>query len=298
MVAAPRPRIRLAGWKSAGGRNQYVERYRSAQALIDVPVEDRSIPTRFGTTHALVSGLPESPPVFLLHAAFNTGAVQWYPTIGPLAATRRVVALDFVGAPGLGEQTAPILNRSDCAAWLADVIDEFRVDRADLVGSSQGGWLALNLSVAEPDRVARLALLAPAASLLPFRRLALLSIRLGPYMPGWTAGPSLRPIFGNRHRVDDRIVDLLATSLDHFHFQEHPVYPDVFSDDDLRTVRARTLVMLGDKELIYDPAAALARAATLIPTVETELVPNAGHLLNIEQPDLVNRRLVALLRSD
>ena len=291
------PRVRLAGWKSASGRERYVDRYRTAQRLFDVPVEDRWIETRFGTTHALVSGPSDAQPVFLLHAAFGTGANQWYPTVGPLSSVRHVVALDFVGAPGLGEQTAPILDRADCAAWLGDVLDSFGPGRADLVGSSHGGWLALNLAVAEPDRVRRLALLAPAAALLPFRRAALLSIRIGPYMPGWTAGPSLRPVFGDRHRVDRRLVELLAASLDHYRYQQRAVIPDAFSDDDLRAVRAKTLAMLGDKELIYDPAAALKRAGALIPDVETELMANAGHLLNIERPPLVNGRLLTLLGS-
>jgi pimeloyl-ACP methyl ester carboxylesterase len=147
-----------------------------------------------------------------------------------------VVALDFVGAPGLGEQTTPILDRAACAAWLADVIDDLHVQGAELVGSSQGGWLALNLAVAQPDRVQKLALLAPAAALQPFRRAARFSIRLGPYMPEWTARPSLRLVLGNRHRVDDRIVDLPATSLEYFRFQQHAVVPDVFSDEELRSV--------------------------------------------------------------
>jgi len=290
--------VRLAGWKSSSGRARYADLYRKAQReLWEVPVEDQMIPTRFGTTHALVSGPAESPPVFLLHAAFNTGAIQWYPNVVRLSQHHRLVALDFVGAPGLGEQTAPILGRADCAAWLSDVIEVFGLVTADLIGSSQGGWLALNLAVAQPERVRRLALLAPAASFLPFRRGAIVSIRLGPFMPGWTAGPSLRPVFGRRYRVDRRIVDLLATSLRHYRFQQRPVYPGVFSDEELRSVRAQTLVMFGDKEFIYDPIPALERAGSIIPAVQTGLVADAGHLLNIEQPELVDQRLLAFLGS-
>jgi len=289
--------VRLAGWTSLRGREQYVNAYRRAQELWEAPVEDWEIPTRFGTTHALVSGPADAPPMLLLHAAFNTGAIQWYPNVGRLSQRRRVVALDFVGAPGLGEQTIAILDRADCAGWLSDVIDSLDLDTVDLVGSSHGGWLALNLAVARPERVRRLALLAPAASFRPFRRGAIFSIRLGPFMPGWTAGPSLRAIFGGRHRVDERIVALLATSLRHYRFQQRPVYPDVFSDEELRSVRALTLVMFGDKEIIYDPIPALERAESLIPAAQTELVPDAGHLLNIEQPELVDRRLLTFLGS-
>lgn len=288
--------VRLAGWRSPSGKARYVEAYRRAQELWEVPVEDREISTRFGTTHALVCGPPDSPPVFLLHAAFGTGAIQWFANAARLSQGHRLVALDFVGAPGLGEQSAPILDRADCAGWLADVIDSFG-GRADLVGSSHGGWLALNLALAHPGRVRRLALLAPAASLLRFRRGAIVSIRLGPYMPGWTAGPSMRPIFGKRYEVDDRIVGLLAMSLRYYRYQQRAVIPDVFSDGELRTLRAPTLVMLGAKEIIYDPVAALHRAEALIPELQTEFVADAGHVLNLEKAELVDRRLLTFLSS-
>ena len=287
--------VRLSGWKSEKGRIEYLDAYRRAQVLWEAPVEDFDIPTRFGITHALVSGEPGARPVFLLHAAFNTGAIQWYPNVAALSREYRVIAVDFVGAPGLSQQTAPILDRADCADWLGDVVNHFDSDGAYVVGSSHGGWLSLNLAVVQPGRVRKLALLAPAASLLPFRRGAILSIRMGPFMPGWTAGPSLRPIFGRRHRVDDRLVDLLELSLKYFRFQEDAVFPDAFSDDELRCVEARTLVLLGDKEIIYDPKEALRRADSLIPNVRTELVADTGHLLNIERPELVNQALRGFL---
>lgn len=290
--------IRLPGWKSENGRSRYITAYRRAQDLWEVPVEDVEIPGRFGVTHALVCGPNGGRPVFLLHSAFNIGAIQWYPNVAALATRRRVVALDFIGAPGLSTQTSAILNREDCAAWLEGVIDQFELGSADLVGSSHGGWLTLNLAVARPKRVRKLALLAPAASLLPFRRGALVSIRLGPFMPGWTAGPSLRPVFGKRHRVDDRLVDLLATSLRYFRFQERAVFPDAFTDDELRSVTADTMILMGDKEIIYDPRLALERAEDLIPDVRTELMANTGHLMNIEKPEVVNNRLLAFLEAE
>lgn len=49
-------RIRLAGWTSGERRDIYMRAYRTAQELWGAPVDDLEIPTRFGTTHALVSG--------------------------------------------------------------------------------------------------------------------------------------------------------------------------------------------------------------------------------------------------
>ena len=60
---------------------------------------------------------------------------------------------------------------------------------------------------------------------------------------------------------------------------------------------APTLLMIGDHEVIYPPRAALSRAQVLIPHVETELVENTGHLINIEQAGLTDRRLSAFLAA-
>ena len=117
-------------------------------------------------------------------------------------------------------------------------------------------------------------------------------------MPAWTAKPSLRPIFGRRHEVDDRLVELLHTSLRHFRFQERAVFPDAFEDEGLRSVTSRTLVMVGDKEIIYDPDDALGRARSLIPNVRTVLVADAGHMLNLEKPGQIDGELLTLLTSE
>jgi pimeloyl-ACP methyl ester carboxylesterase len=56
--------------------------------------------------------------------------------------------------------------------------------------------------------------------------------------------------------------------------------PTVFSDDELRVMRVPTLLLIGDHEVISDPATALARAHRLMPHFEGEHVrqpiPNRG----------------------
>ena len=55
------------------------------------------------------------------------------------------------------------------------------------------------------------------------------------------------------------------------------VVPTVFADDELRAMRVPTLLLMGEQEVIYDPAKALARARRLLPDVRGELVPHSSH---------------------
>jgi pimeloyl-ACP methyl ester carboxylesterase len=74
----------------------------------------------------------------------------------------------------------------------------------------------------------------------------------------------------------------------------------VFSNEERRGASfgaGQTLVIIGYKGIIYKPIPALERAESLVPAVRTELVDDAGHLLNIEQPELIDQRFPTLLES-
>jgi len=279
--------IRLAQFTSESGRRQYLTAYEAALSLWPTEYQSVQIPTRFGSTHAVISGSERHEPLILVPAAIGVGAIQWHRNVGRLADAHRVVALDLLGAPGLGTQTAPILSSGDCADWLVDVIDGLGIDRARVVGTSQGGWFALNLAVEKPDRVRRVAAVGPAASLLPFRWPVLWTLRVGPHLPAFTARYTIQANFGRRYTPDDRFFDLAATALRHFRYQDHPIFPSVFTDAELQGLKAAVLVLIGDKELIFDPRRALDRADHLIPSVQTSLIPEAGHLPNMERPEEV-----------
>jgi pimeloyl-ACP methyl ester carboxylesterase len=285
---------RVAGWRSPEGRARYVAAYDATLSLWPVPHESRTVPTRFGETHVLVSGPADGPPLVLMHAA-GTSATQWFPNAGRLARQHRIHAVDFIGGPGKGAQTHAILSRADCVSWMTDLLDALEVERAGLVGSSHGGWFGLNLALSEPDRVGRIVLLAPAASLLPFRKATVLGLLLGPHLPAFTARLSMRAVFGGRYEVNERFVKQLAMSLKYFRYQQGAVLPGVFDDDALRGLHTPTLVLVGENEMIYKARAALDRATRLIPGVEAELVPDAGHLLGMEKAERVDARILEFL---
>ena len=85
--------------------------------------------------------------------------------------------------------------------------------------------------------------------------------------------------------MEDRITRLLSLHLAHFRYQEKAVFPDVFPEDELSRLAPETLLLVGEHEVIYEPGKVLIRAREFR-NVEAELVPGAGHLLNMECPDV------------
>jgi pimeloyl-ACP methyl ester carboxylesterase len=72
------------------------------------------------------------------------------------------------------------------------------------------------------------------------------------------------------------------------------VMPSTFSDEELRQIRQSVLLLIGDQDKL-NPPKALERARQTIQHLEAEIIPQAGHFLNMEQPEAVNARILKFL---
>ena len=73
--------------------------------------------------------------------------------------------------------------------------------------------------------------------------------------------------------------------------------PVLFPEDRLRAMRVPTLLLIGDREVVCEPVAALARARELFPNVQAELVPDSSHEMCFSQRRLVDARVLGFLRT-
>ena len=64
----------------------------------------------------------------------------------------------------------------------------------------------------------------------------------------------------------------------------------------LANIRIPTLVLVGSEDALTPPAMALTLAMGII-GAKLVKIPGAGHLSNLEQPDLFNAALLAFLKS-
>jgi pimeloyl-ACP methyl ester carboxylesterase len=76
------------------------------------------------------------------------------------------------------------------------------------------------------------------------------------------------------------------------------IMPAVLSDAELRAIRAPTLLLIAEHEILYEPDSTLRSAMTRMPGLEGEIVPDAHHLAAMSQPDAVNARIVDFLQAD
>ncbi|MFN8022496.1 MAG: alpha/beta fold hydrolase [Acidimicrobiales bacterium] len=236
------------------------------------------------------------PVVVLLHG-LGGSRISWEPQLAGLGERAHVAAWDL---PGYG--ASPPLDGPTTFAALADSVlgaggfaDELGADVVHVVGISFGGMIAQYAAAAHPDRVASLTLLATSPKFgldgtLPGEwraaRLAPLDAGLEPVdfadrVLNALAGPHISPeaMVGQRAAMARISAAALRRSIDCLITHDsRPVLP---------SVRARTVCLVG--ELDDETPVAYSRAiAELVPGARVQVVPGAGHLLNVEAPDAVN----------
>ena len=118
------------------------------------------------TGYAPVNGLKmyyevhgSGDPVVLLHGAFMTITNNWTGWIGELSKTRKVIAVELQGHG----RTADI-DRDISSANLADdvaaLLDHLKVPRADVIGYSMGGGVAMQCAIRHPDKVRKVVVIS------------------------------------------------------------------------------------------------------------------------------------------
>lgn len=277
-------------FRTAAGQTRYFAAYDATLALWPASVESLQVPTRFGVTHINACGPAEAPALVLLPGA-AISSTMWYPNIAAFSSTYRVYALDIIGDMGKSVRTRPITDPLDFAHWLTDVFDALRLEQAHVAGISLGGFLALKLAHAAPGRVNKLVLLSP-ASLLPLRPQFYLRVAAAILVPFLSPEKRQTLFLGVASPNAAPAIKQLMTPTD---FRYQMFFPRAETDEELRQVQAPTLLLLGEQEVIYPPQTALNRANQLIPNIEAVIIPGAGHAVNIDQPELVNHRILGFL---
>ena len=293
-----------SGFKTSEGEAAFRAAYDAAMKCWPVPYEELDIPNRFGTTHVIVSGPTDAPPLVLLHGYMAT-STMWVPNVADFSKDYRVYAIDVMGQSSKSIPGEPVRNAADYVAWLTATLNALRLDRVSLLGQSFGGWLALKYAIAAPERVRKLGLLS-AGGFLPMAKQFKVRGMLMAFFPTRFTVNTFMHWLGFNEKSDEpdsRLVrDFLGlVYLGLKHFQMPPetarVMPTVFSDAELQGIHVQALVLFGNHERLYDPATALARARRLIPDIEGDLIPDCSHDMCLSQRGLVDARVLDFFKK-
>ncbi|WP_431282015.1 alpha/beta fold hydrolase [Humitalea sp. 24SJ18S-53] len=240
--------------------------------------------------------------VLLLHG-IGGRACLWQPTLDALAPRARAVAWDMPGYDG-GAVLDP-MSFGTLAAAAVTLLDRLGIARADVVGHSMGGMVAIEMGIAHPDRVRSLCLAATSAAFggkdAAFRD-AFLAARQKPLEEGrGMAGVAADLVPGMAGPAADPAAVPAAQAA--MATVPEPAYRAALAcltgfdrRADLSRITAPTLVLAGEADATAPPRG-MARLAEAILGARFAVIPGAGHLLPLEAPDAFHAALLRFLDS-
>jgi pimeloyl-ACP methyl ester carboxylesterase len=247
-----------------------------------------TLSTPAGDVPVTVTEQGEGSPVLLLHGGAGPDSVNGF--AGLLAAQLPLRVLTpvnpgFAGTP----RPAPLDSVRKLAEVYAVLLAELDLTGVTVVGSSIGGWAAAELALAAPGRVSRLVLLDAAGLDSADHPIAdFFSLTLDQVVDISYANPGA-------HRIDLSVLTDAQRAVAAGNRAALEVYGGrSMADPTLATrlagIAAPTLVVWGEADGMVTPAYGKEYAAA-IPGAQFHLMPNAGHLPQIETP----QALLALL---
>lgn len=261
-----------------------------------VSAESLYVPTQFGKTHVLAAGPAHGEPLVLFHG-FGFSSTMWIENMKALSDTFRVYAVDFVGDINKSEMGAPIRNKQDCAAWFSELLNGLGLQRAHVGGHSYGGFVALVIASLLPDRVGKLLVLSPGASLQRQSKRFFMKCLLAGMMPSTKRLEKFMDDMTGKGNTVNRIVkDQFIAAMQNA-LPRVKLLASYLKDDELRRITSPVLLLIGDQEIQYDAKKAVRRAEKVFPRVEAHIIPQAGHGLPLEKPQTVNRLMISFLRG-
>ncbi len=245
--------------------------------------------------HYLEAG--RGAPVVLLHGLGGDGS-RWGPNIEPLARDFHVFALDQIG---FGQSDKPLANYHTgmLAEFLVDFLKAVNVPKASLVGNSMGAGVALYTAVHYPlvvDRIVladgdgfRAAAGAPPAAPTPE---ALRRRQLQNSVTRDETREFFRILFHDKSLVTEKMVDdqlamRLRSAFTITKMQEGGDRGSL-SEQEVRSVRAPTMIVWGKYDELANPAGA-DRLERTIPGAKKVIIDNCGHMPQLEKADEFNR---------
>lgn len=238
----------------------------------------------------------DGEPVVLLHA--NTGTSEvWEPQLTAFAnAGYRVITFDRRGWGRSQADAATGVQPGNTSEDLHALADFLRLERFHLVGVAGGGFVALDYAAWHPDRLSNLVVGASTGSVSE-REIQDFIARIE--IPGIRSLPAhYREVSASYRGANPEGTKRWLEIEQHARQPNAPVQPmrspNTFAK--LDGITTRTLVVAADADLLAPPAL-MQLWARHVKGAQWATVPDAGHSLAWERPDVFNGIVLRFLRG-
>jgi pimeloyl-ACP methyl ester carboxylesterase len=214
----------------------------------------------------------------LLHGS-QANAAAWLPDVALWSTKFRLFAVDMIGEAGLSARVRPELAGDAHALWLDDVFTGLGLSRAAAVGTSLGGWLALDYASRRPETVQALALICPAG--IGRQKNFLVKVLPLLLLGAWGKRKMRELVFGPAPKTLPKELVLLAGLMDAV---ARAIKPRVVSiprltDTQLGQLAMPILTIIGGRDVLLDSRDTKERLQRNTPQAEICFIEEGYHFL-------------------
>jgi len=228
------------------------------------------------------------------------GLPRWIPFLDRLATRRTVIVPSLPGFPGGDRGHALLDSHLDWVLAVRDIIDKAELAGADLVGSSVGASLAAELAAIWPERVPRLALIAPFGLFDADDPAADPWAQKADDVPALlTADPEtyrrLKEMPAGANSIEWPIEQVRAAEA-----AARIFWPlgDTGLVRRLPLITAPTLIVWGERDRLMPRSYAAKFARAIKGATRTTIIAGAGHLAELDRPDEVAAAVLRFMADD
>ncbi len=244
----------------------------------------------------------------VLIAGFASGAWQWFKQIDDLSRNFRVITFDARGISRSKLDENETVSIKEIANDVCEILDELEIEKASILGTSFGGFVAQEFALRYPERLNKLILACTSfggikhvlpdniEALSAFSSISNLNSleRIRKFMI-----PAFTKDFAENHaNVIEQVCKLREQNKvpESVYLQQLQAATTFDMQAKTLQILAETLVVTGDKDQVV-PMQNSINLANMIPKAELKIVENSGHLFFIEQAEKFNRIVKEFVKS-
>lgn len=233
-------------------------------------------------------------PLLYLHGA--TGGGEWLPVLETLSQQYTVYAPEHPGY-GLSDLNEDIDSMEDLAYFYLDVLDHLGLDQVTVIGSSLGGWLAVEMGIISPERIKKLILVNAAGIRVEGLPDAFILNAENLYDALYHQ-PAIKQEVAEKVLKNPEMEDLVIRNrMMTSHLAWNPYFHNPKIPNRIHRLKMPTTIIWGREDGLF-PVRCGEAYQRLIPHAGLTVIEDSAHFPHIEQPDAFVKAIQPFLTKE
>lgn len=290
-------------YRSRKMQQEIIRTYNKLVKQWGLVVEEMDIATPYGMTHIIACGNKNNPPLILFHGVGDDAALMWIYNAKYLSLYYRVYAVDTIGGPGKSVPGELYNKDFDDVLWIDKILEGLSIEKAFFAGVSHGGYLVQVYALRRLERVIKGISISGALSVgssgSPMATMMKIFLPEALFPTEKNVKKLIEKLCGENSAVFTENSDImehytyLLRGFNNMAMGYHKVH--TFTEKEVDIIRGKVEFLVG----LEDPFEKLGGADAIQENhMCVTFYENAGHGLNHEKADEINRKMIEIFERN